>query len=408
MNSPFASVGIPPRRTWIAIGWRTLNLVGLLVVVLVVGAFAVYAIPGAVGADESYVVASGSMEPVLSPGDVIFVYSVEPTGIDEGDVIVYGTGASTIPTTHRVVEVVQTDEGDGGVAFRTKGDANEEADLALVPGSQVQGRVPVVDLPLVGTVLVALPFVGYVVQFGNTTSGFILLLVVPVLLFVVNEGWRIASTTVDRTESDASTSDARSESTETVGVDGAERTDGMGGEHPATQEPVADAGEPDAEYAHPLGQVGYVLIGSDPKSAVALSSRDLTITSGVLALGTVYAGWVAYNGLTALSVAAAVAAFGGLGFALALRHVAAQSPPMPAPTPGTATGDAADHDHGPESTGVDFLPDGELVYTSGSGTDDESTDVLAADRREYSASNHTNGEGATEPSEPSESSGEQR
>ena len=60
-----------------------------VVLVLAVVPFVVYAVPGVVGASESYVVLSGSMEPTISPGDVIVVEDVDPGDVEEGDVITF-------------------------------------------------------------------------------------------------------------------------------------------------------------------------------------------------------------------------------------------------------------------------------------------------------------------------------
>ncbi|TKX83266.1 hypothetical protein EXE43_25160, partial [Halorubrum sp. SS5] len=62
-DSPFADVS-----------WRRIaNIVGLMILVAIVVPFVVFAVPQVVGADQSYVVLSGSMEPAMSPGDVIIV-----------------------------------------------------------------------------------------------------------------------------------------------------------------------------------------------------------------------------------------------------------------------------------------------------------------------------------------------
>jgi len=54
--------------------WRRLaNVVGLVLVLAVVVPFLVYAVPQVVGAEHSYVVLSGSMQPTMNPGDVVVV-----------------------------------------------------------------------------------------------------------------------------------------------------------------------------------------------------------------------------------------------------------------------------------------------------------------------------------------------
>lgn len=166
--------------------WRRLaNVVGLLVVLAVVVPFVVYAVPQVVGAEHSYVVLSGSMEPTMSPGDVVIVNDVPASEVEKGDVITFAEGGSERPTTHRVIEVV---EQNGEPAFRTKGDANENADRSLVTPADLEGKVM-----SVGGYLFVIPLIGYVIQFAGTTQGLVALLIVPLSLLVISEIWGVVT-----------------------------------------------------------------------------------------------------------------------------------------------------------------------------------------------------------------------
>ncbi len=94
-----------------------------------------------------YVVASGSMEPTVSAGSVIFVQAIAPEGVRVGDVITF-----TLPdriVTHRVTSIATTDLG---TTFTTRGDANTATDPWLVrPNGDV------------GAVRLTVPFLGFVV-----------------------------------------------------------------------------------------------------------------------------------------------------------------------------------------------------------------------------------------------------
>ena len=82
------------------------------------------------------------------------VRPAEAEEIAVGDIITYrepGEGAKL--TTHRVVEV----EDENGLQFITKGDANEVVD---------QGPVPAENL--VGKVVFAIPYAGYVADFAQS------------------------------------------------------------------------------------------------------------------------------------------------------------------------------------------------------------------------------------------------
>lgn len=99
-----------------------------------------YASPGLVGADQSRIVLTGSMEPTLSPGDVVFLdEDVRVDDVRVGDVVTFrGHEASDTTYTHRVVDVT---ENTAGTVLVTKGDANEEPDPMRVDDAMLVGRV---------------------------------------------------------------------------------------------------------------------------------------------------------------------------------------------------------------------------------------------------------------------------
>lgn len=162
---------------------RALNVAATGLLVALVAPFAVFAVPQLAGAQHSYVVLSDSMSPTMSAGDAVVVEEVPPSAVETGDVITFERAdgadgdAGTDKVTHRVVEVVQRDDGR---YFRTKGDANEQPDDELVPASAV-----------VGVVTLTIPYVGYVVDFANSDVGLLTLVVLPAVLLVVNEAWTL-------------------------------------------------------------------------------------------------------------------------------------------------------------------------------------------------------------------------
>lgn len=83
---------------------------------------------------EVYNVVSGSMEPDIPVGSVIFVEPVEAGTVDEGDVIAFRSEGSVIA--HRVVRN-RVVEGE----FVTKGDANQEEDINPVNYRELVGKV---------------------------------------------------------------------------------------------------------------------------------------------------------------------------------------------------------------------------------------------------------------------------
>lgn len=153
---------------------RAIRIGAALALLLVVASFVVQAFPWLVGADHALTVLSGSMEPAIGTGSIVFVAETPPEQINERDVITYQDDGGNL-VTHRVVE---KHEAAGSLRFETKGDANENRD----PEPVYRGDV-------VGTVLFSIPFMGYVVSFGNTTAGYVTLVLVPVTLFIFNELW---------------------------------------------------------------------------------------------------------------------------------------------------------------------------------------------------------------------------
>lgn len=227
-------------------GRRVAGVAVTVLVLLVVAVFVVQAVPGVIGADASYVVLSGSMEPEISPGDAVVVKSVDPGDIETGDVITFVRAAESTPVTHRVVEVVETEDG---VTFRTKGDANDAPDPAVVPGSSVTGQVWFV-----------IPYVGHVVMFANTRVGMALLIGLPVVLFVLSElyGFVRDDTSEERPQPGDS--------------------DGELDEFDATTEPPTD-------------------------DALTITTRDLQLSSIGFGALAVYSGYVAFQNTEPVNVA---------------------------------------------------------------------------------------------------------
>jgi len=112
-------------------------------------------------------VLSGSMEPALPLGGVVFIKPVEPADIGPGSIIAYRSGEPLI--THRVVDVIDESE----LSFITKGDANQSPDLSPVPAASVVGKV-VFDVP----------YLGYLAAFVKTPLGFLLAIILPGLAII--------------------------------------------------------------------------------------------------------------------------------------------------------------------------------------------------------------------------------
>lgn len=101
-------------------------------------------VPRAMGY-ELYTVISGSMEPSIPVGSLVYIRGEKPENVKKEDVIAfYGAKDSNAIITHRVVEnrVVMGE-------FITKGDANKTNDMNPIPYENFIGKV-VLDIPAIG------------------------------------------------------------------------------------------------------------------------------------------------------------------------------------------------------------------------------------------------------------------
>lgn len=120
---------------------------------------------------KSLAVLSGSMEPKIPVGSIVYIDDVEPETLQKDDVITYSIGGGTM-VTHRVVEVDTTNQ-----TITTKGDANEVQDANPVAFSQVVGKMKM-----------HVPYLGYISIYIRTPLGIAaacgLLIIVVLLTFL--------------------------------------------------------------------------------------------------------------------------------------------------------------------------------------------------------------------------------
>ena len=119
------------------------------------------------------IVLSGSMEPQILEGELIFSTHIDPDDVREEMVISFFDPLSTTGTivTHKVVEII--DDGDGTISWRTRGINNNAHDSALVPEENLVGRYRF-----------GIPFAGFVAMFMQSTPGLVVCVAVPLVLFV--------------------------------------------------------------------------------------------------------------------------------------------------------------------------------------------------------------------------------
>ncbi len=133
--------------------------------ILVILTTSVFYIPRLVGI-KPYVVLSGSMEPAIPTGSVVFV-DIHDTDVSVGDIVTYklpSVNGGEILVTHRIIQ-----EEDGN--WITKGDANDVEDLSQVTQEQI-----------VGSYCFLIPMVGYLIAQLNRK----ILMVIVFWIFLLN------------------------------------------------------------------------------------------------------------------------------------------------------------------------------------------------------------------------------
>ena len=81
---------------------------------------------------------TGSMSPTIPAGSIAVVRAIPATEIGEGDVVTVDRGEGTLPVTHRVTEILETDTADDEVAFTMRGDANDVDDPEPYTAAEVR------------------------------------------------------------------------------------------------------------------------------------------------------------------------------------------------------------------------------------------------------------------------------
>ena len=146
--------------------YKTLQIVLIFIMAIV----AISAIP-LPGNYRLYSVQSGSMEPVLKTGGLIFVKSF--SNYQTNDIITVKTDNPKNTVTHRVVTI---NNQDNQISYEIKGDANQTKDIQPVKHENVVGKV-----------IFHLPFLGYPISYSKTLPGLIFLIIIPTVIIISSE-----------------------------------------------------------------------------------------------------------------------------------------------------------------------------------------------------------------------------
>lgn len=144
--------GIPKRGAGTrakAIARRSVSVLSTGFIVIAIAAFLLLAVGPRLFGYQTSTMLTGSMAPLINPGDVVVTAPTPVKDIRAGEVITYHIPVEDHRVeTHRVMEVLTNK--DGSIAVRTKGDANDGVDpwTATLGGPTVDKHV--LTVPYVG------------------------------------------------------------------------------------------------------------------------------------------------------------------------------------------------------------------------------------------------------------------
>ncbi len=167
-----------------SVGHRVLTIVGIVLCVILIPMLIINCtlivksftnpdkVPSMFGV-APMIVLTDSMYPDIQSGDLVFCKTVDAEDVKEGDIIAFfdpAVSRTQSVVTHRVESIDRT----GGLEFITKGDANNTADNMPVPAKN-----------LVGLYFGKIKGAGNIAMFMQSTTGFIICVLLPILLFVL-------------------------------------------------------------------------------------------------------------------------------------------------------------------------------------------------------------------------------
>lgn len=146
--------------------YKKFSMITTIILIFIILLAGLFSIPKFLGYDER-VVLSGSMEPTIPTGSLVFV-NLKKRDPKVGDVISYRRSDNDeITVTHRIV-------GTAGDGFITKGDANAENDFVTVYPDRIDG-----------TVKAHIPWIGFVINGIGAEHFFTLIIWITVIDFLL-------------------------------------------------------------------------------------------------------------------------------------------------------------------------------------------------------------------------------
>ena len=136
-------------------------------------------------------VKTDSMAPAFSAGDMIIIKTCDTSKLAVGDIVCFHTIIENqyALNTHRISEI---SDANGIRSFTTKGDNNEIADQHIIS-----------DGDIVGKYVVKLPKMGKVMDFLSSSIGFLIVIVLPMLLFFIYQLYHLITVILEMKKASA-------------------------------------------------------------------------------------------------------------------------------------------------------------------------------------------------------------
>ena len=131
------------------------------------------------------VVETDSMAPTFYSGDLIFIKKCDTASLEEGDIICFHTIINNeyALNTHRIQKI---DDMEGVRSYTTKGDNNEISDSHIIS-----------DGDIVGKYVGKLSKMGKVMDFLSGSVGFLVVIVLPMLLFFIYQVYHLIMVSIN-------------------------------------------------------------------------------------------------------------------------------------------------------------------------------------------------------------------
>ena len=152
-------------KTWKIISNTIFALVIVFALLIIASSLSIFG-------TRMFVVKSGSMEPEIHTGSVVFDKTAKEYKV--GEIITFKVSNSKDTVTHRIDEVRM--DAEKKVFYQVKGDANNAPDQDLVSKENVVGKVSF-----------TVPYLGYLVAFIKTLPGLIIFVIIPATIIIYQE-----------------------------------------------------------------------------------------------------------------------------------------------------------------------------------------------------------------------------